>query len=124
MNNNAKGNSSPSTEAHAVKSEIPHQEPQRRRFVVLLAVFLLAVIIWLIPPPSGVQPRAWHMLAIFVATIVGIITKPLPMGAIAGIRNCCDSDLWDANHQPGSKRLREQHNLADRGRLFHFPRNA
>ena len=83
MNNNAKGNSSPSTEAHAVKSEIPHQEPQRRRFVVLLAVFLLAVIIWLIPPPSGVQPRAWHMLAIFVATIVGIITKPLPMGAIA-----------------------------------------
>src|ERR1700736_4269381 len=27
------------------------------------------------------------------------------------IRNCCDSDLWDTNHQPGSKRLRKQHNL-------------
>jgi DASS family divalent anion:Na+ symporter len=50
---------------------------------VLVAVLLLAVVIWLIPPPSGVQPRAWHLLAIFVATIVGIITKPLPMGAIA-----------------------------------------
>ena len=49
----------------------------------MLAVFLLGVVIWLIPPPSGVQPAAWHLLAIFVATIVGIITKPLPMGAIA-----------------------------------------
>src|ERR1700732_1292077 len=83
MNNNAKGESSTSTEAHAVKSEIPHQEAQFRRFGVLLAVFLLAVVIWLVPPPSGVQPRAWYLLAIFVATIVGIITKPLPMGAIA-----------------------------------------
>ena len=30
-----------------------------------------------------VEPRAWHLLAIFVATIVGIIVKPLPMGAMA-----------------------------------------
>ena len=43
----------------------------------------MGVIIWLIPPPSGVEPRAWHLLAIFVATIVGIIAKPLPMGAMA-----------------------------------------
>ncbi len=27
--------------------------------------------------------KAWHLLAIFVATIVGIIAKPLPMGAVA-----------------------------------------
>ena len=49
----------------------------------LLGVLLVAVIIWLIPPPSGVEPKAWHLLAIFVATIVGIIVKPLPMGAMA-----------------------------------------
>ena len=59
MNNSAKGKSSPSTEAHAVKPEIPHQEGQLRRFVVLLAVFLLAVVIWLIPPPSGVRDLFW-----------------------------------------------------------------
>ena len=35
------------------------------------------------PPPEGVDPKAWHLLAIFVATIVGIIAKPLPMGAVA-----------------------------------------
>jgi divalent anion:Na+ symporter, DASS family len=60
-------------------------EASLRRRLTLLAVFLLAVIIWFIPPPPGVQPRAWHLLAIFVATIVGIILKPLPMGAIAMI---------------------------------------
>jgi DASS family divalent anion:Na+ symporter len=30
-----------------------------------------------------VDPKAWHLLAIFVATIVGIILKALPMGAMA-----------------------------------------
>jgi DASS family divalent anion:Na+ symporter len=49
----------------------------------LLGVLAVGTIIWLIPPPGGVEPRAWHLLAIFVATIVGIIAKPLPMGAIA-----------------------------------------
>src|ERR1700676_2540138 len=83
MTNGAKGKSSPSTEAPAGKSGSPHPEEELKRLIVLLSVVLLAVILWLIPPPTGVQPRAWHLLAIFVATIVGIITKPLPMGAIA-----------------------------------------
>src|SRR5271165_1243390 len=83
MNDKDKRNSSSPAEAHKAKPETPHHESQWSRFVVLLAVFLLAVVIWFIPPPSGVRPQAWHLLAIFVATIVGIITKPFPMGAIA-----------------------------------------
>jgi len=83
MNDKDKRNSSSPAEAHKAKPETPHHESQWSRFVVLLAVFLLAVVIWFIPPPSGVQPQAWHLLAIFVATIVGIITKPFPMGAVA-----------------------------------------
>jgi divalent anion:Na+ symporter, DASS family len=49
----------------------------------LLSVLIVGTLIWFIPPPAGVQPKAWHLLAIFVATIVGLIIKPLPMGAIA-----------------------------------------
>ena len=37
------------------------------------------------PPPDGVTVNAWHLLSIFVATIVGVITKPLPMGAASVI---------------------------------------
>ena len=36
---------------------------------------LAGVIIWLLPAPVGVTPKAWHLLAHFVATIVGIITS-------------------------------------------------
>ncbi|MCP4583107.1 MAG: anion permease [candidate division Zixibacteria bacterium] len=44
---------------------------------------IIALAIWLIPPPDGVTMEAWHLLAIFVGTIIGIILEPLPMGAIA-----------------------------------------
>ena len=44
---------------------------------------LLAVVIWFVPAPPGVEPAGMHLLAIFIATIVGIILKPLPMGAVA-----------------------------------------
>jgi DASS family divalent anion:Na+ symporter len=43
----------------------------------------IGLAIWLVPPPEGVKPEAWHLLAIFVATIVGIMLEPLPMGAMA-----------------------------------------
>jgi len=49
---------------------------------VPLAVGLL---VWFLSPPSGVEPAGMHLLAIFLATIVGIILKPLPMGAVAMI---------------------------------------
>lgn len=74
-----------STHAPVAKLEAPPREKQSSPYLMLLVVLALAVVIWLVPPPTGVQPRAWHLLAIFIATIVGIILKPLPMGAIAMI---------------------------------------
>ena len=35
------------------------------------------------PHRGGHAAQAWHLLAIFVATIVGIVTQPLPLGAVA-----------------------------------------
>ncbi len=43
----------------------------------------VAVVVWFLPPPTGVTAQAWHLLAIFLGTIVGIITQPLPLGAVA-----------------------------------------
>jgi divalent anion:Na+ symporter, DASS family len=72
-----------STPPPTAKPEVPHWDVEARRYLTLLIVVLCAVAIWFVPPPTGVQPRAMHLLAIFVATILGIILKPLPMGAIA-----------------------------------------
>lgn len=49
----------------------------------LALVFAVGLAIWLLPRPATVDPRAWQLLAIFVATVVGIIAKPMPMGAMA-----------------------------------------
>jgi len=49
----------------------------------LAATVIVAVVIWFLPRPDGITAEAWHLLAIFVGTIVGIILEPLPMGAIA-----------------------------------------
>ena len=50
----------------------------------LLGICLaVGTAIWFSPAPQGVTSQAWHLLAIFVATIVGIITTPLPLGAVA-----------------------------------------
>ncbi len=45
-------------------------------------VILIGLIIWYSPMPAGVKPAAWHLLAIFAATIVGLILTPVPMGAV------------------------------------------
>jgi DASS family divalent anion:Na+ symporter len=41
-----------------------------------------ALVVSLIPVPSGITPQAWRLLAIFVATIVGSILRPVPGGAM------------------------------------------
>ena len=46
------------------------------------ATLLAAAVIWYLPPPTGVAIKAWHLLAIFAATILGLILQPLPMGAV------------------------------------------
>lgn len=38
--------------------------------------------ILLIPPPSGITPQSWRLLAIFAATIAGSIVQPIPGEAI------------------------------------------
>ena len=65
------------------RTRLPQCRVKRNIALRLLGVLTIGTIIWVIPPPGGVQPGTWHLLAIFVATIVGIVVKPLPMGAMA-----------------------------------------
>ncbi len=52
--------------------------------VRLGAAVVVGVVVWfVVPVPSGVDPNAWHLLAIFVATIFAIIAKAMPIGALS-----------------------------------------
>lgn len=39
--------------------------------------------VWFSPVPAGLKPQAWHLFAIFLATVVGFILNPFPNGIIA-----------------------------------------
>ena len=48
-----------------------------------LVPVLIGFVLWFLPEPEGLDPRAWKMLAVFVATMAGIVMAPLPMAAVA-----------------------------------------
>ena len=62
--------------------------PQQQRWLgakitpslIVLGVF---ICLWFIPAPEGLSPKAWNLFAIFLCTILAIVLKPLPMGAVA-----------------------------------------
>lgn len=49
------------------------------RWIVPIAV---GIIIWFLPVPAGLNPKAIHMLGIFLGTIAAILTNPMPSGAV------------------------------------------
>ncbi|KAK7257847.1 hypothetical protein RIF29_32110 [Crotalaria pallida] len=73
-----------SSSSSSIPSPSPPPKPyQGAAIKPLLASIVTGLILWFVPVPAGVSPNAWHLLAIFLATIVGIITQPLPLGAVA-----------------------------------------
>lgn len=53
------------------------------KIVNFIAPIVVGAVIWFLPVPEGLEPKAMQMLAIFIATITGIILNPLPMSAVA-----------------------------------------
>src|ERR687884_370571 len=62
--------------------ESVHRREHRTRLVKWAVVVGAAVAVALTPVPNGITPQSWRLLAIFVATIIGSIVRPIPGGAI------------------------------------------
>lgn len=60
----------------------------RKQVIAAAVPIILGLAIWFTPAPQGLSLQAWHMFAIFVATIAGILTQPLPSGAVMLIAVC------------------------------------
>ncbi|SQI44478.1 Tartrate transporter [Leminorella richardii] len=55
-----------------------------KKYIKILIPFLAALLISLLPVPTGLQPHAWYFFAIFCGCIIGLIFEPLP-GAVIGL---------------------------------------
>lgn len=66
--------------------------PTLRNWLIILVV---GAAIWFSPIPTGLKPDAWHIFAVFVATVLGFILHPMPIGAIAfiSLTFCCFTGL-------------------------------
>ncbi|ABD67777.1 anion transporter [Rhodoferax ferrireducens T118] len=60
----------------------------RKQVIAAAVPIILGLAIWFTPAPQGLSLQAWHMFAIFAATIAGILTQPLPSGAVMLIAIC------------------------------------
>ena len=69
--------------------------------IKIIIPILIGFLIFLLPSPTGLDPKGWHMFAIFLATIIGIILKPMPMGTIAlfGVLASCLTGVLDFNKE-------------------------
>ena len=63
------------------ESEVVSPTPEHK-LIRWGAVLGTGVTIALIPPPTEITTESWRLLAIFVATIIGLIAQPLPGGAM------------------------------------------
>jgi len=51
-----------------------------RGLLPLVAIYCL--IVFVVPKPGAVQPAGWRLFGLFAATVAGLITQPLPGGAL------------------------------------------
>ncbi|MBS0287297.1 MAG: anion permease [Proteobacteria bacterium] len=61
------------------------QDEHSLNIIPLLICVALGLAGWFCPAPEGMSLQGWHLLNIFVVTILALIIKPLPMGAVAMI---------------------------------------
>lgn len=52
-------------------------------YVKVLICAVVALAIWFSPEPAGLDPLTWHILAVFITTVVAFVLQPLPVGAVA-----------------------------------------
>ncbi|WP_196599707.1 DASS family sodium-coupled anion symporter [Pectinatus frisingensis] len=58
------------------------QEKKKKCISSILTVGVVGVL-FLIPPPTGLNLAAWRLFAIFLGTVVGFILQPIELGTIA-----------------------------------------
>ena len=59
---------------------MPNASQEPRNFLRLWICVVVGVAIWFSPVPEGLMDSAWHIFAVFAATILSFLLRPLPMG--------------------------------------------
>tara|TARA_R110002110_G_scaffold404606_1_gene623171 strand:+ start:211535 stop:212971 length:1437 start_codon:yes stop_codon:yes gene_type:complete len=61
----------------------PEQTERSLKPIQLFICLAIGLTFWFSPAPNGLEVGGWHVLGLFVTTILALVIKPLPMGAVA-----------------------------------------
>jgi len=82
---------------YVIMPSAPH-EP--RNLLRLWICVVVGIAIWFSPAPAELNAPAWHIFAVFAATILSFLLRPLPMGVCVLLGLCilaCSGALADPN---------------------------
>ena len=48
-----------------------------------IIIFAVTIIIWMLPVPKGLEADTWHLVALYIGLLVGLVTTPYPSPIIA-----------------------------------------
>jgi L-tartrate/succinate antiporter len=66
----------------AVGKRVVAPAPPQVDYLKLAIVVAIGIVLFLLPPPSGLPDRAWHYFAMFVSVVLGLILEPIPSAAV------------------------------------------
>ncbi|MEM1304369.1 MAG: SLC13 family permease, partial [Planctomycetota bacterium] len=59
---------------------VHEKQSEPRNLIRLWLCVVVGVALWFSPTPAGLTNQAWHVFAVFAATIASFLLRPLPMG--------------------------------------------
>ena len=57
----------------------------KSRFIKIILIVLITAGLWNIPVPAGLEPDTWHLVALYLGMLVGLVTTPFPAPIVAMI---------------------------------------
>ena len=54
-----------------------------KKLIILLSLYFFGALLWFNPISSELTIQSWHLFIIFLCTMIGVITNPMPISAVA-----------------------------------------
>jgi len=78
-----------SLSTHPVATKLKVKEQSAKEVLRLCFVFAVGLSLYFFAHPEGVSQEGWILFSVFVSTILAIVVKPLPMGAVSILAVSC-----------------------------------
>ena len=49
---------------------------EKKRFLKLFLIAAVTIAIWNIPAPAGLEVETWHIVALYLGLLLGLVIKP------------------------------------------------